>query len=152
MHFGIITAMDNQTTVLIYESKKVLADNMVSYAQLIHDVSLQAGDVVYVMNVNRFSSVCQFMMFGKFCMENGVSLHVLAQPYLDLTGTKRWKPSVINLMRSIVDVERQAMARLSSAGKYTKEYWEYLCRTIEIQNLEVLGQIFASDGVMKRSR
>ena len=152
MIFGIVTVADDQTTAIVFQSKKIPVGNILSYSQLVNDVSLHAGDVVYVMNVNRFSSVCQFMMFGKFCMENGVSLHVLAQPYLDLTSTKRWKPSVISLMRSMVDVERQAMARLSSAGKYTKEYWEYLCRTFEIQNLEVLGQIFASDGVMKRSR
>lgn len=151
MVYGIVSEADNQTTAIIFQSKKVPVGNVITYGQLVQSMTPKTGDVVYVMNVNRFSSVCQFMMFGKFCMENGISLHVLAQPYLDLTSTKRWKPSVINLMRSMVDVERQAMARLSSAGKYTDEYWEYLCRTFEIQNLEVLGQIFASGGVMKRS-
>lgn len=150
MIYGIISNLDDQTTALIFQGKKIPPNNIVTYSQLINNMSLQTGDVVYVMHVNRFSSVCQFMMFGKFCMENGISLHVLVQPYLDLTSTRRWKPAIINLMRGMVDVERKAMGRMSSAGKYTDEFWEYQCRTFEMQNLEVLGQIFASDGVMKR--
>ena len=85
-------------------------------------------------------------------MANGVSLHLLAQPYLDLGNGKHWKPSVINQMIKMVEVERRAMARMSTARKYSNEFWEYLCRTFEIMNLEILAHTFSADGVLKRGR
>ena len=111
---------------------------------------MQSGDVVYVVSVNRFFTVSQFVGFGKLCMEKGVSLHLLAQPYLDLGNGKHWKPSVINQMLKMVDIERKAIGRMASVQKYSDAYWEYLCRTFEMMNLEVLAHTFSIEGVLKR--
>ena len=151
MVYGIISQLDDVSTVELFRSKRVSKENILHINLLPKLIQvLKADDVVYVFSVNRFMTVSQFVNFGKFCMLNGVSLHVLTQPYLNLGNGKHWKPSVINQMIKMVDVERGAMARMSTACKYSNEYWEYLCRTFEIMNLEVLAHTFSADGVLKR--
>ena len=151
MVYGIISQLDNTTTRAFFKSKKV-ADVNIVYITLLPSLLqvLKSGDVVYAVSVNRFTTVSQFFQFGKFCMSRGVSLHLLAQPYLDLSNGKHWKPSVMNQMMQMVEVERCAMTRMSNACKYSNEYWEYLCRTFEIMNLEVLAHTFSADGLLKR--
>ena len=53
-------------------------------------------------------------------------------------------------MMRMVEVERYAKANMSNGYKYSNEYWEHLCRTFEIMNLEVLAHTFSADGVLKR--
>ena len=97
MVYGIISQFDDATTKAFFRSKKVADENVVCNTQLsVLAKVLKSGDVVYVVSVNRFCTVSQFMNFGKYCMANGVSLHVLAQPYLDLVSGKHWKTSVVN--------------------------------------------------------
>lgn len=151
MVYGIISQLDDATTKVYFKSKKIADANVYTHNQLgVLMQQTKSGDVVYVVSVNRFFSVSQVLYFGKFCMLNGVSLHILAQPYLDLGNGKHWKPSVMNQMIQMADVERRAMARMSKACTYSNEYWEYLCRTFEIMNLEVLAHTFLADGVLKR--
>lgn len=111
---------------------------------------LKSGDVVYVVSVNRFCTVSQFLNFGKFCMANGVSLHVLAQPYLDLGNGKHWKPAVMSQMMKMVEIERRATGNMAQGFRMTNEQWDYVYRCFEIMNLEVLAQIFSADGVLRR--
>lgn len=111
---------------------------------------LKSGDIVYVVSVNRFGTVSQFLNFGRFCMANGVSLHVLAQPYLDLVSGKHWKPAVMSQMMKMVEIERRAIGKMSQGFRMTNEQWEYLYRCFEIMNLEVLAYTFSADGVLKR--
>lgn len=148
MVYGIISQLDSATTLELFRSKKVPKDNVI-HRNFIPDLikQLNRGDVVYVVSVNRFYSITQFLGFGKCCISKGVTLHVIAQPQLDLGNKKTWKASTVSLMNRIVHIERQAMARMSQVSKYTNEYWDYLCRTFEIMSLEVLAQTFATDGV-----
>lgn len=151
MVYGIISQLDDVTTRELFRSKRMLEDNII-HINFIHELvkQLKSGDAVFVVSVSRFQTVSQFLQFGKFCMLHGVSLHLLSQPYLDLSSSKHWKPSVISQMMRMVEAERGAMARMSSVCKYTNEYWDFLCRTFEIMNLEVLAHIFSADGVLKR--
>jgi len=151
MVYGIISQLDDVTTRELFRNKRITEENIVHINLISHLVNVvKSGDVVYVVRVNRFATVSQFMNFGKLCMSKGVSLHILAQPYLNLGNNKHWKPYVIKQMMHMVDVERRAIGRMSTASKYSKEYWEYLCRTFEIMNLEVLAHTFSADGVLKR--
>lgn len=153
MVYGIVSQVDDATTRAYFKNKRVPDANVVHIIQLPSLMqTLKSGDVIFVVSVNRFWSVNQFLQFGKFCMSNGVSLHLLAQPYLDLGNGKHWKPSVINQMIKMVEVERRAMARMSTTSKYSNEFWEYLCRTFEMMNLEILAHTFSADGVLKRGR
>ena len=83
-------------------------------------------------------------------MANGVSLHLLAQPYLDISSGKYWKPAFVNQMMQMVDAERRALGSMTRGFRMTNEQWDYVYRCFEVMNLEVLGEIFASDGVLKR--
>lgn len=83
-------------------------------------------------------------------MVNGVSLHILAQPYLDLGNGKHWKPSVVNQMMKMVEIERQATGKMAQGFRMTNEQWDYVYRCFEIMNLEVLAHTFSADGVLKR--
>jgi len=153
MVYGIISQADDATTSVYFKSKRVPDANVVHIVQLPSLMQmLKSGDVVFVVSVNRFWSVNQFLQFGKFCMSNGVSLHLLAQPYLDLGNGKHWKQSVMSQMMRMVELERYAKANMTKGYKYSNEYWEYLCRTFEIMNLEVLAHTFSTDGVLKRGR
>lgn len=151
MVYGVISHLDDATTKAFFTSKKVAEANVVSSCQLSALVSvLESGDTVFVVSVNRFATVSQFMNFGKFCMSKGVSLHVLAQPYLDIGSGKHWKQSVIRQMMQMVEVERRATGKMAEGFRLSSEMWEYVYRCFEIMNLEVLGQIFSADGVLKR--
>lgn len=151
MVYGIISQLDDVTTRELFRNKRITEENIVHINLISHLVNVvKSGDVVYVVSVNRFATVSQFMNFGKLCMSKGVSLHLLAQPYLDLGNGKHWKTSVMSQMMRMVEVERYAIANMSNGYKYSNEYWEHLCRTFEIMNLEVLAHIFSVDGVLKR--
>lgn len=151
MVYGIVSEVDNRSTLEVFHSKKINEDNIVHVNHLSSlGGILKSGDAVYVMSVNRFLRVGQVLSFGRLCMSKGVTLHVITQPYLDITAGRHWKPAVINQMTKMMYIERSAIARMSSACKYTNEYWEYLCRTFEMMNVELLAQTFANDGLMKR--
>lgn len=151
MVYGIVSDVDNRSTLEVFHSKKVNEDNIIHVNHLSSlGGILKSGDVVYVMSVNRFLRVGQVLGFGRLCMSKGVSLRFITQPYLDITVGKHWKPAVINQMTKMMYIERSAIGRMSSVCKYTNEYWEYLCRTFEMMNVELLAQTFANDGLMKR--
>lgn len=96
MVYGIVLQLDDATTKAFFRSKKVADANMVFSTQLSVLVKvLKSGDIVYVVSVNRFGTVSQFLNFGRFCMANVVSLHVLAQPYLDLVSGKYWRKYIV---------------------------------------------------------
>ena len=153
MVYGIISNLDNVNTLEVFKSKRIEEECLVhiNYLGKLIEV-LKEGDTVYVMSVNRFLTVAQCLAFGKVCMVRGVSFRVMTQPYLDITSSKHWKPSVINQMSKMVCIERSAIGRMSSACKYSNEHWEHLCRTFEMMDLEILAQTFSSDGLMKRGR
>lgn len=151
MVYGIVSQFDNATTKVFFRSKKVADENVVCNTQLsVLAKVLKYGDVVYVVSVNRFRTVSQFLNFGKFCMANGVSLHILAQPYLDLVSGKHWKTSVVNQMMKMVEIERRATGKMAQGFRMTNQQWEYVYRCFEIMNLEVLAYTFSADGVLKR--
>lgn len=92
MVYGIVSQLDDATTKVYFKSKKIADANVYTHNQLgVLMQQMKSGDVVYVVSVNRFFSVSQVLYFGRNCMEKGVSLHILAQPYLDLGNGKHWK-------------------------------------------------------------
>ena len=151
MVYGIISHLDNETTRAFFRNKKVPDANVVYNTQLSSlGQMLKAGDAVYVVSVNRFATVSQFMNFGKFCMSHGVSLHLLAQPYLDISSGRHWKPAFVNQMMLMVDVERRAIGHMVKGFRMTSEQWEYVYRCFEVMNLEMLAHTFSADGMLKR--
>lgn len=108
--------------------------------------------MVYVMSVNRFSSVRQLLVFGRFCKANGVTLRIIEQPYLDLVDGKHWKDSTVWQMERMIAIEEYAKAYLQRNFRMGKEQWEMLYQTLEIMNLEILAHTYSPDGILKRSK
>lgn len=151
MIYGIISNVDEVTTMELFQSKKISRENIAHINQLSELVQrLKTGDVVHVISVNRFPSVSHFFNFGKFCMSRGVTLRILAQPYLDISSGKLWKPSVIRQMMQMIESERMAKGRLVQGFRMTNEQWEYVYRCLEVMNLDILAQTFSAEGVLKR--
>lgn len=151
MVYGIVSQLDDATTKAFFRSKKIAEENIAYSTQLSVLVKMiKSGDVVYVVSVNRFGTVSQFFNFGKYCMANGVSMHVLAQPYLDIGNGKHWKPAVMSQMVKMVEAERGAIGHMVQGFRMTNEQWEYVCRTFEMMNLDILAHLFSADGVLKR--
>lgn len=151
MVYGLISQLDDATTQAVFRSKRIASENIYYRPQLSELFSrVKTGDAIYCISINRFSSVNQLWSVGKICMERGVSLRFIAQPYLDLGNGKHWKPSVVKQIQSMVEVERRAKAHLTEGFRMTREQWDYLYTTLEIMNLEVLAHTFSADGILKR--
>ena len=150
MNYGLISSLDDETTKCVFKSKKI--NNVVINSQLGELAGcLKKGDVVYVINVNRFANVTQLLNFGRFCMQKGVLLRFVAQPYLDIADGKRWKNSTLRKMEKMRSIEMQAKNHLQQCMRMGNEGWNTVFRCVEIMNLEILAHTFSSDGLLKRS-
>lgn len=153
MVYGFISRQDSELTELKFRGKRISQENVITNYEFGRFMKcLQRGDVVYVMSVNRFSSVRQLLVFGRFCKANGVTLHVIEQPYLDLTDGKNWKDSTVWQMERMIAIEEYAKAHLQRNFRMGKEQWEMLYQTLEIMNLEILAHTYSPDGILKRSK
>lgn len=151
MNYGLISALDDETTKYVFRGKKITGDCIIPNYRIAETVkNLRKGDTVYVISVNRFYSVSQLMVIGRICMQNGVSLRFIAQPYLDITDGKHWRDSILWQMEKMKSIEVSAKGRLQQCMQMTKEGWETVYRCIEIMNLEILAHTFSPDGILKR--
>lgn len=151
MVYGIVSQLDGDTTRAFMRSKKISAENIFSATNLqVLVQKLKAGDTVVVVNVNRFSTVNQFLVFLKRCQQIGVAVRILAQPYLDMGSGKTWKLAITNFLFKMVEIEHLAEEHMSRGIKMDKTCWEFTCRCFEIMNLEIVSYIFSADGIMKR--
>lgn len=141
MIYGFISSMDDETTKVFSRSKKIPMENIFHTGRLgaLAEV-LQSGDTVYVISCNRFASVSQVYAFAKLCHERGITVHFIAEPYLDIEAGKQWRPAVANVIRSMVDSELKAKSRMLQGFKMSNEQWEYTYRYFEMMNLDILAQ------------
>ena len=151
MNFGIVSKMDDETTRVIFRSKKVPMQN-VYYSAALGKLgeNLKSGDVVHVVSCTRFASVHQVYAFAKFCFEQGVTLRFIAEPYLDIGNGKQWRPVVFNAVRSMMESEDNAKRRMLQGFKMTNEQWEYVFQCFEMMNLDIMSYMFSANGVLKR--
>ena len=153
MVYGFISRQDNELTELKFRGKRISQENVVANYEFGRFMQcLQRGDVVYVMSVNRFSSIRQLLVFGRFCKANGVTLHVIEQPYLDLTDGKHWKDSTVWQMERMIAIEDYAKGYLQKNFRMSNELWDRLYQTLEIMSLEILAHTYSPDGILKRSK
>lgn len=151
MNYGLISALDDETTKYVFRGKKITENQMIPNYQIGEAVKqLHKGDTVYAISVNRFDSVSQLLAIGQFCMQKGVSLRFIGQPYLDLADGKCWRDSVLWQMEKMKSIELTAKGRLQQCIRMNKEGWETVFRCIEILNLEILAHTFSPDGILKR--
>lgn len=151
MNYGMISAMDDETTKYVFRGKHIKENQIVPNYKIAGIVQqLQKGDVMYVISVNRFNSVSQLLTIGRLCMEKGVALRFIAQPYLDIGNGKYWRDAVLWQMESMKSIELMAKGSLQKCMQMNHEGWETVFRCIEILNLEILAHTFSPDGILKR--
>lgn len=89
----------------------------------------------YVISCTRFSSVNQVYGFAKLCHERGVTVHFVAEPYLDIGYGKQWRPAVANAIRGMAESEFKAKARMAQGFRMSNEQWDYAYQCLEMMNL-----------------
>lgn len=151
MNYGIISRLDDDTTTAVFKSKRIPADNIVAINQLERLAQvLKAGDVVYVISVNRFFSVAQLLSFAQLCQTREVTVRFIAQQYLDMGNGKHWKTSVRNLLGMMQKIEYSVKTQMTQQMNLTRAQWDCIYRGLEIMSLEILARIFSADGILRR--
>ena len=151
MVYGIISSLDNTATREVLQSKKIRKERMFYNDQL--NVLLRvlvSGDVVYVMSVNRFMNLIQLREVSDVCFQRGISLRFIEQPYLNIRKGKHWRDSVLCLTGRMLQLERCARDGMEKSSRFNEEQRCYARQCMERMNLEILAQIFSSDGILKR--
>ena len=151
MVYGIVSAKDNQTSLAYFKSKKVSQGNLVSADRLQQLANvLSAGDVIYVVSVDRFPSVNAFVTFAGIVLKTGASMKILEQSYLDIGNGKHYKASVEEHLKVLAGLESVNISRLISTLKLTDAGKEYVIRCVTDISIGILAKTYASDGIFHR--
>ena len=151
MNYGLVSEKDNETTLTFMKSKKVSSSNIIAVSKLNALVSIiTSRDVIYVISVDRFSSVSRFVAFTDMVLKAGVTLHCLEQPYLDVGNGKHWRPSIVEHLNTLMRLESDNAKRLLSAFKFTNEGKDYVARCVADITVGILAKTYSSDGIMHR--
>jgi len=151
MNYGLVSEKDIETTLTFMKSKKVSSSNIIAISKLNALVSIiTSGDVIYVISVDRFSSVSRFVAFTELVLKAGVTLHCLEQPYLEVGNGKHWRPSIVEHLNTLMRLECDDAKRLFSAFDFTSEGRDYVARCIADITVGILAKTYASDGIMHR--
>lgn len=151
MTYGLISDKDDEKTRLLFLGKQISVQNVVSGLQLgtLTNV-MKKGDVVYVVNVNRFPSVNSLKVFGKFCMQKGVSLQFIEQPFLNISKNKVWGYTTLWYLERMNEIEWCVKAYLQKNFKMNREQWELIYRSLEMMTLEIVAHTFSVDGILTK--
>jgi len=99
MVYGVLRDMNDIESKIILKQKRVPEQNFVpanNLPPLLRE--LTAVDTVFVVDVNHFVSVSQLYSFAYLCHGKGASVHFINQPYFNFGKSKRWKPSLVDLV------------------------------------------------------
>lgn len=154
MIYGLYSDRDDATTEAVFKLKHISSANYVSINDLLSlSKQLTENDTVYVMSVDRFTSISEVFLFGKVCHERGVTLHFQAESYLDIGKSKKWRPSIIKLISWIETRGNYAKAEMRHYFTMTNQQWRYVDSCFERMNLAILSAIFSSDnGILVRGK
>ena len=151
MIYGIVSEKDDKTSLAYLKSKKVAEVNIIHVSRL--DVLLArvvAGDSIYVISVNRFPSVSRFVAFADAVLQEGVSLRILEQPYLEVGNGKHFRPAVAEHLNMLVFLERSNAQRLLSTFTFNASGKEYAADCIADITVGILAKTYSSDGILHR--
>lgn len=151
MVYAIITEADRTPLAMqFFQSKKVPEQNLCPFNQLNGLAQrLGKGDVVWVLDVDRFGSVILFWDFYQFCRQRGVILRFFANPYLNTGEGKKLKSSQEKFIDFLICVERKIYADICRAFKNvdTSEVKRYAGHIA----VNTLAEVFSTEGIMKRT-
>lgn len=151
MNYAIVSEKDDKTGFAYLKSKKVPDVNVVHVSRLnVLLARVVAGDIIYVISVNRFPSVSRFLAFADAVLQEGVSLRILEQPYLEVGNGKHFRPAVVENLRVLVYLERSNAQRLISTFSFNASGKEYAADCIADITVGILVKTYSSDGILHR--
>ncbi len=151
MIYAVVSNDDkNAVSMEFFSSKKIPLRNMHSVGSLnVLAEQLVLGDVVWVVDVNRFGSVITYWNFYQICKQKGVSIKFLANPYLNYAKDKRLKGSYEKLIVYMISVEQKITNDICRA--FNDVNVTEVQRYSGCISVNILGQIFSTDGILKRT-
>ena len=151
MVYSVVSSEDkNAISMEFFSSKKIPLRNMHSVGSLnVLAEQLVLGDVVWVVDVNRFGSVITFWNFYQVCKQKGVSIKFLANPYLNYSKDKRLKSSYEKLIVYMISIEQKIANDICRA--FNDVNVTEVQRYAGCISVNILGQIFSTDGILKRT-
>lgn len=151
MVYGVVSKLDDAKSKALFQSKRVVGDKIYYNTNLNALANrLQSGDVVWVVDLNRFINLTQLKAFAEHCHERSVALRFISQPYLDIWNGRCWKSSFIHLVDKMIMLEQVAKGKMHQGFRMSDEQWRYVYACIESMSLEILSEIFSPDGILKR--
>jgi len=146
---ALISEKDTPTSYAFFNSKKVKREHIFHVSQLKEFCSsMDRGTTLWCADVDRFGSVITFYHFIQFASKRGIAFRSLANSYLDFGGSKSLKPSVVDLILYLATIENKLVNDIMSIGKNgNRAVVEVYCGALFI---DVLGQVFASDSILRR--
>jgi hypothetical protein len=151
MTYGIISEKDDKTSLAYLKSKKV-ADSRIIHVSKVDALlfNVVAGDIIYVISVDRFPSVSRFAAFAEAVLHAGVSLRILEQPYLEVGNGKHFRPAVAEYINTLVHLERQNAQRMFSTFSFNAAGKDYVADCIADITVGILAKTYSSDGILHR--
>lgn len=151
MVYSVVSSEDkNAVSMEFFSSKKIPLRNMHSVGSLnVLAEQLVLGDVVWVVDVNRFGSVITYWNFYQICKQKGVSIKFLANPYLNYAKDKRLKGSYEKLIVYMISIEQKIATDICRA--FNDVNVAEVQRYAGCISVNILGQIFSTDGILKRT-
>ena len=151
MTYGIVSEKDDKTSLSYLKSKKVADANIIHCSRLdVLSSRFVAGDIIYVISVDRFPSVTRFVVFAEAVLHAGVSLRIMEQPYLDVGNGKHFRPAVAEYLSTLVYLERNNVQRLFSAFTFNMAGKDYVADCIANVTVGILAKTYSSDGILHR--
>ncbi|MBO5166661.1 MAG: hypothetical protein J6B90_08705 [Lachnospiraceae bacterium] len=149
IQFALIDDKDTTTSLAFFNSKNVKRENIFHISQLNQlGARINVGDTVWCADVDRFGSVIVFYNFIQLASTRGINFRALANSYLNFGGGKTLKPSVVKFVRYLASMENKLVNDILSMGKNgNRSIVSAYCGALFI---DVLGQTFASDSILKR--
>ncbi|KAB1438072.1 hypothetical protein [Candidatus Galacturonibacter soehngenii] len=151
MIYGIVSEKDDKTSLAYLKSKKVADVNIIHVSRLdVLSSRFVAGDIIYVISVDRFPSVSRFVAFAEAVLHAGVSLRILEQSYLEVGNGKHFRPAVAEHLNTLVCLERCCAQRLFSAFPFNVAGKDYAADCIADITVGILAKTYLSDGILHR--
>lgn len=147
--FALVDNKDGVNSFELFASKRIARENIYHINNLRElAVRMSPSDSVLVIDVNRFGSVRVFQNFFYFAKKNNISFKSLANPYLDFGGSKETKQSYTDFMSYMAKMEIKLIQDISTleSAKNNPSIPVY----ISAMCIDILGQVFSSQSVIKR--
>ncbi len=154
MVLGLVSSMASSNEMTAMRTKKVSDNRIIEIGNVDTLVSsMKSGDVVYLLDVQVFTSVHMLYKFMCIAVDGDVSVKFINQSYLDVGNGKHWRSSIINQLKSMMVLEeRTARVMQNELRVKNTDAGIYIGKSIGILGIRAVASVYASDGILKRGK